>query len=225
MKLKILAILAILANSVFAQNYHDTQGKLEISNGGQANFSIPIAMPPSINSIGPTINLAYISGTASGIAGQGWNINSLSSIARVSTRLDIEGYRDGVDFDQDDKLALDGQYLLLKSGNYWSSGSIYQTEVQSNVKIELQGSGTSMYFIVTAPDGARSWYGNYNGEVASDQTAFYLTRYEDTNGNLITYHYNSSFNSLFISEIRFSANINTNPVPLNKILLELSRIL
>lgn len=218
MKLKIIAILVILANSVFAQNYHDTQGKLEISNGGQANFSIPIAMPPSINSIGPTINLAYISGTASGIAGQGWNINSLSSIARVSTRLDIEGYRDGVDFDQDDKLALDGQYLLLKSGNYWSPGSLYQTEVQSNVKIELQGSGTSMYFIVTAPDGARSWYGNYNGEVASDQTAFYLTRYEDTNGNLITYHYNSSFNSLFISEIRFSANINTNPVPLNKIL-------
>ena len=78
MKLKIIAILAILANSVFAQNYHDTQGKLEISGSGQATFNLPIAMPPSINNYGPKIDVNYASGQLSGIAGQGWNINGIS---------------------------------------------------------------------------------------------------------------------------------------------------
>ncbi|WP_298304229.1 RHS repeat-associated core domain-containing protein [Flavobacterium sp.] len=220
MRLKFIIILIALTNIVFAQNYHDTQGKLDISSGGQATFTVPIALPPSINSVGPTINLTYTSGNPTGIAGQGWNISSISSISRVATRMDVEGFRDGVDFDQDDRLALDGQYLLSKSGNYWASGSTYQTEVQSNIKIELQGSGSSMYFIVTAPDGSRSWYGNYNGQVASDLSAFYISRYEDTDGNFITYHYLSSFNSLTIEEIRFSANINSNPTPLNKILFK-----
>ena len=220
MRIKFTIILIALTNILFAQNYQDTQGKLDITSGGQANFTLPIALPPSINSVGPTINLTYTSGNATGIAGQGWNISSISSISRVATRLDVEGFRDGVDFDQDDRLSLDGQYLLLKTGSYWSSGSTYQTEVQSNIKIEMQGSGSTMCFIVTAPDGSRSWYGNYNGLVASDLSAFYITRYEDTDGNFMTYHYLSSFNSLTIEEIRFSANTNSNPTPLNKIVFK-----
>lgn len=218
MQLRLILTFVFITNLIFAQNYHDSNGKLEISNGGQANYTIPIAMPPSINSIGPTINLSYSSGAASGIAGQGWSINSISNISRISNRLDIEGYRDGVNFNQDDKLSFDGQYLLLKSGNYWESGSVYQTEVQSNLKIELFGSGLNMYFVVTNPDGSRSWYGNNNAEVASDLTAFFISKYEDTNGNVITYKYMSGINALYISEINFSANINTNTTPLNKIL-------
>lgn len=218
MQLRLILTFVFITNLFFAQNYHDSRGKLEISNGGQANYTIPIAMPPSINSIGPTINLSYSSGVASGIAGQGWSINSISNISRISNRLDIEGYRDGVNFNQDDKLSFDGQYLLLKSGNYWESGSVYQTEVQSNLKIELFGSGLNMYFIVTNPDGSRSWYGNSSAEVASDLTAFFISKYEDTDGNVITYKYISSINSLYISEINFSSNINTNSTPLNKIL-------
>lgn len=218
MQLRLTLLFAFITNLFFAQNYHDSQGKLEISNGGQANYTIPIALPPSINNIGPTINLSYSSGATSGIAGQGWSINSISNISRVSNRLDIEGYRDGVNFNQDDKLSFDGQYLLLKSGNYWESGSIYQTEVQSNMKIELFGSGVNMYFIVTNPDGSRSWYGNNNVDIASDLTAFFISKYEDTDGNIITYKYVSGINSLYISEINFSTNINTNTTPLNKIL-------
>jgi len=217
MQLRFTLLIIFFVTTLFGQNYHDTQGKLEITNSGQASYILPIALPPSLNEIGPTINLTYSSGSSTGIAGQGWSINSISSISRNATRIDIEGYRDGVDFDTDDKLALDGQYLLLKSGAYWSPGSQYQTEIQGNTKIELIGSGSNMYFIVTAPDGSRSWYGNYNGENASDLTSWYINRYEDVNGNVITYHYISNLNSINISEIRFSMNINTNPTPLNKI--------
>ncbi|WP_394759638.1 SpvB/TcaC N-terminal domain-containing protein, partial [Flavobacterium sp.] len=170
MKLRLLVIMLFLANTLFSQNFHDTQGKLEISSAGQANYTLPIAMPASIKDVGPIINLVYASGQNGGIVGQGWNINSISNIARISTRQDIDGFRDGVDFDSDDKLSLDGQRLLLKSGTgaYWSDGSQYETEVQSNTKVELKGTGAAMYFIVTSPDGSRAWYGNYGGMNATD---------------------------------------------------------
>ncbi len=209
----------IFCFSTFSQNYyHDTQGKLEVSNSGQATYTLPIALPPSIQDVGPTISLVYASGQMGGIAGQGWNISTISAISRISTRYDIDGFVDGVDFDANDKLALDGQRLILVSGTYWSNGSTYTTEVQSNVKVELIGSGTTIYFIVTQPDGSRSWYGNYGGMNATDLTAFYITRFEDTNGNLITYHYNKPLNkSLCVNEIRFSANINGYSTQQNRV--------
>lgn len=215
----IYLLLALFFNCLlFSQNFHDTQGTLEVSGSGQATFTVPIAMPASIGDVGPVINLVYASGQQGGIVGQGWNISSISSIARMSTRADIEGYRDGVDFDADDKLSLDGQRLLLKSGTYWANNSTYETEVQSNTKIQLVGTGTAMYFIVTNADGSRAWYGNYGGMNATDLTAFYITRFEDTNGNFMTYHYSKPLaKSLCLTEIRFSANVTTNPTPLNKI--------
>ena len=213
-----LALFVLLiTNVLFSQTFHDTQGKLEISGSGQATFTVPIAMPPSLKNVGPIINLVYSSGQLGGIAGQGCNIGTISNVSRIATRTDIDGYIDGVDFDANDMLALDGQRLILKSGSYWATGSVYQTEVQSNTKIELQGSGTAMYFIVTAPDGSRSWYGNYGGMDATDPTAFYIVRFEDAVGNYMTYHYTKPFNaSLCISEIKFSAHIN-GLAPLNLI--------
>ena len=219
---KLLLLVSIMFCAIaHAQSFHDTQGKLEVSNGGQAVYTLPIAMPSSIKDVGPVINLVYASGQSGGIAGQGWNISSISAIARMNTRIDIDGFRDGVDFDDNDKLSLDGQRLLLATGlmgNYWADGAVYETEVHSNTKIELKGTGANIYFIVTSPDGSKSWYGNYGGMDGTDTTAFYIVRFEDTNGNFMTYHYSKPLGkSLCVSEIRFSANLTTNPTPLNKI--------
>jgi hypothetical protein len=55
---KIYSLVLFLCTLVsFSQNYHDTQGKLDITNSGQSTFTLPIALPPSINNVGPTINL------------------------------------------------------------------------------------------------------------------------------------------------------------------------
>lgn len=219
MKLRISLLLVFITHFFFAQNYHDTQGKLEISSSGQATYTLPIAMPASISSVGPTINVSYSSGKNDGIAGQGWNVNGISYISRIASRQDIDGFKDGVDFDGNDKLALEGQRLLVKpSYTYWEDGSIYETEVQSNTKIELKGTGASIYFIVTSPDGSRSWYGNYGGMDATDLSAYYIVRYEDAEGNFILYNYSKPLNkSLCIDTIQFSANINSNTTPLNYI--------
>lgn len=217
MKTKFTILTFFFIQLLFSQNFHDTQGKLDVSSGGQAVYTLPIALPPSIKSVGPTINLTYASGQLGGIAGQGWNISTISSITRMATRKDIDGFVDGVDFDDNDKLAFEGQRLILKSGTYWADGSVYETEVQSNTKIQLYGSGTNIYFIVTAPDGSRSWYGNYNNSNAFDTTAYYVVRFEDINANYISYNYTLFNGTLCIDEIRFSANQNAGITPQNKI--------
>lgn len=211
--------LIFLSHFIFSQSFHDTQGKLDISNTGQAVYTIPIALPPSLQNFGPTINLTYVSGQFGGIVGQGWNLSTISMISRISTNITLDGVIDGVDFDDNDKLALDGQRLILKTGIYWENGSTYETEIQSNNKIELKLNGNNIYFIVTNTDGSRTWYGNYDGTIINDINTYNIARHEDKNGNYIIFNYFKPFNKgLCLKEIKFSANVNDQASPLNSIL-------
>lgn len=216
MKRYLLLLILLFANKSIAQNFQETKGELQISNSGSATYNLPIAMPPSIKDVAPIINLTYSSGVRGGIAGQGWNINSISTISRMGTRRDIDGFVDGVDFDENDKLALDGQRLLLKTGTYWADGSTYETEYKSNTKIELkiENGGASTLFIVTSPDGSRTWYGSKGSgtyQNATSVNAWYIVHFEDTYGNGIDYNYSTvvynSTNQLYIDTITFSGNV------------------
>ncbi|HEX9980164.1 MAG TPA: RHS repeat-associated core domain-containing protein [Flavobacterium sp.] len=217
MKRLLLVLFCLFSLSTLSQTYyHDTQGKLDVSPSGQATYTIPIALPPSIQNVGPTLNINYASGQVGGIAGRGWSLSTISAIVRTAARLDIDGVVDGVDNDASDKLSLDGQRLIRKTGTYLQSGCTYQTEILSNLKIEQVGTGATTYFLVTAPDGSRSWYGNYGGTNAIDNSSYYITRYEDANGNYIFYSYGRPYNkSLCVDEIKFSAN--SVILPQNKI--------
>ncbi|WP_413998087.1 RHS repeat-associated core domain-containing protein [Flavobacterium sp. W1B] len=219
-------ITLFITHLLFSQNFTDTKGELQISNSGTATYNLPIAMPPSIKNVAPIINLTYSSGITGGLAGQGWNINSISTISRMATRRDIDGFVDGVDFDDNDKLALDGQRLLLKTGTYWADGSTYETEYKSNTKIELkvENGGASTFFIVTSPDGSRTWYGSKGSgsyQNATSVNAWYIVRFEDANANNIEYNYSNvvykSTNQLYINNITFSANQVAGIVSQNKI--------
>ncbi|MCV9930889.1 hypothetical protein OIU80_01210 [Flavobacterium sp. LS1R47] len=224
MKQFYLLLLFFVTHLTFSQNFTDTKGELQISNSGTATYTLPIAIPPSIKSVAPIINLTYSSGVRGGIAGQGWSINSISAISRMATRRDIDGFTDGVDFDDNDKLALDGQRLLLKTGTYWVTGSTYETEYKSNTKIELNKEGTTTYFVVTAPDGSRSWYGSQgsgNLQNSISVNSWYIVRYEDSNGNYISYNYKTvtynNTNQLYINTIAFSGNTIAGITAENKI--------
>ena len=221
----ILLFFTIVAK---AQNFQDTKGELSIANSGSASYTIPIAMPPSINGVAPVINLNYSSGARGGIAGQGWNVSGISSISRMSTRQDVDGFRDGVDFDDNDKLALDGQRLLLKTGTYWAEGSTYETEFKSNIKIELKNSTTYLsnqnYFIVTSPDGSRTWYGRTTTGltmIGASKSAWYIVKHEDVYGNSMIYNYLTvnygGTVQRYISSIAFSGNDSQNNSKINEI--------
>lgn len=224
-------ILFCFGIHAFGQTFTDTKGELQISNSGQATYTIPIAMPPSIKDVAPVINLVYSSGVRGGIMGQGWNISSISSITRIATRRDIDGFVDGVDFDDNDKLALDGQRLLIKTGTYWENNSTYETEYKSNTKIELKiepsAYGPKTYFIITEPDGSRTYYGSTgNGMIqnAVSANAWYIIRHEDVYLNYITYVYQDyTYNNTtqkYIKEIKFSGNETQGIPQANKIVFQ-----
>ncbi|PXY39074.1 hypothetical protein DMB65_19545 [Flavobacterium cheongpyeongense] len=217
-------IIVLFSSFSFSQNFTDTKGELQIAASGTATYTLPIAMPPSIKNVAPIINLTYSSGARGGIAGQGWSINSISAISRIATRRDIDGFVDGVDFDDNDKLSLDGQRLLIKTGTYWAHGSTYETEYKSNTKIELKIEGSVTYFIVTAPDGSRSWYGSKGDGTLQNSVSvnsWYIVRFEDTYGNFIDYTYQTvtynSTNQLYIDSIIFSGNTTAGIAAQDKI--------
>ena len=201
------SICSIYSQTLIPNHYQDTQGHVDVSSDGQVTFELPIALPPSIADVGPKIVLSYNSGQSGGIAGQGWDINGLSVIRRISTRIDLDGFRDGVDFDANDKLAIDGMRLLLKSGNYLADGAEYITEIHSNTKIQQIGSGNAAEILVTEPDGSRKWYKHFG----TDNRTFYIYKVEDFNGNFIFYNYQILHHVVYLDNIEFSCN-NTSSI-------------
>ncbi len=205
------------------QNFADTKGELSVSGMGAANYTLPIALPPGIKNIAPQISIVYNSTSDNGMAGYGWNVTGISSISRVATRLDIDGYVDGVNFNSDDKFSLDGQRLLIKTGNHGEAGATYQTENYSNLKIESIGSTTypgiegnrPEYFKVTFPDGTQVLYGSTVD--SRGVTEWLIKKWKDPQGNFIEYSYDKDRNTTYISTITWGSNENKSTNYFNSI--------
>ena len=142
-----------------------TNGAFGVSPSGGATYNVPISLPPGIKDIAPSLSISYNSQSGNGLAGWGWNVGGLSVISRIPSTTFHDGEIDGIDLDRNDHFALDGQRLILQSGTHGYSGSTYQTEHFSNIKIEADGNSSSgpTRFIVTYPDGTRAWYGGDYG--------------------------------------------------------------
>ena len=190
-----------------------TEGILSVSPTGGATYSIPIALPPGINGVVPSVALTYTSQSGNGLAGYGWNISGLSAITRIPSTIFHDGMVDPVDLDGADRFALDGQRLLLKSGVYGKDGAEYQTERYSNLKITSHGTSPysgvygPAYFKVAYPDGSIAYYGQ--NSASRSQTTYALTYRENPQGLRIRYSYTKTANVLYISKISYGASGNT----------------
>ena len=116
-------LLFMLAGIIPAQNFHDTQGNIDVSGGGQLQYTLPIALPPGVKSVAPQINLVYTSGAGNGIAGYGWSLSGITSISRMSRTIEKDGEVKGIQLDNTDFFSFNGQRLLLKSGTYGANGA------------------------------------------------------------------------------------------------------
>lgn len=186
-----------------------TQDDFTVSLGGAANYKVPFMLPPGIKDVAPNVGLAYSSQANNGLAGYGWNISGLSTITRVPSTKYHDNEIDGIDFDNKDRYALDGQRLMLKSGTYGGANSQYQTENYTNLKIVAYGTspyGSSYgpsYFIVYHPNGLRAYYGNGGNSRGRLEWALYKTI--DPQGNYVQYDYLQSNNLLRINTIKYGA--------------------
>ena len=172
-------------------------------------------VPPGIKDIAPNIAISYTSQGANGLAGWGWNVSGLSTISRIPATKYYDNKHDGIDF-KDDRFSLDGQRLIIKSGTYGTSGSVYQTENYSNVKVVAYGSSPygstygPSYFIVYYPNGTRAWYGNSGNSRSRLEWAIF--RWQDPQGNYVDYNYQSDNGLLSIKTIKYGGRIGgTSP--------------
>ena len=107
---------------IFETNYTDEQtafdtelpvgslpGSVNVSPSGAATYSIPIALSPGTAGIMPALSIVYSSQSGDGMLGKGWTIGGFSAISRVPATLYHDGFVDGVDLDENDRFAIDGQ--------------------------------------------------------------------------------------------------------------------
>jgi len=200
-----------------------TDGELSVSLNGNANYTIPIAVPKGINGVEPTISLSYNSQNGlSGNAARGWDVSGISSITRIPATKFHDGVIDPVDFNALDRFALDGQRLIVKTGTagiYGADKTIYETEYFSNVKVTSYGVSPfgskygPAYFLVEYPDGSKAYYGNsVNSRSIMEWSILY---FENAQGVRINYNYLLLNNTLYIDSIKYGAlgsNVSPNEV-------------
>jgi RHS repeat-associated protein len=146
-------------------------GTFGVTDNGDATYRIPLWVPPGRNGVRPSLALAYSSSAGDGIMGVGWHVEGLSMISRCPKDWARDKQRQAIQFDDQDPLCLDGQRLVLISGNPNRAESEYRLESDASVKIVQVGDEqldptndpnnyTPTGFLVYLPDGTRRSYGN-----------------------------------------------------------------
>jgi len=182
-----------------------TLSSIDVSASGSSVFNIPFSLPPGIGKNVPALGLSYTAQSGNGIAGYGWSISGASTITRLSTTAFHDNRIDGVNLDANDRFALDGQRLLLKSGVYGGDGAEYQTENYSNIRVFSRGSSSygPGYFELWYPDGSKAYYGiDYNSRTSMEYAICYS---ESPIGARIYYSYFQSENTIYLSQVLYGA--------------------
>ncbi|PKF74499.1 RHS repeat-associated core domain-containing protein [Chryseobacterium sp. PMSZPI] len=213
-------------SSPAGQSFHDTKGNIDVSAGGQLQYTLPIALPPGVKSVAPQINLVYTSNSGSGIAGYGWNLSGISAISRISKNIERDGITQGIQLDYSDIYSFNGQKLILKSGEYGKDGAEYVTEKYSNIKIKSLGTGPASnpaQFEVTFEDGSQAWYGAYKSGFRDNPDVttpleYNIVKWKDVQGNVIRYNYRKQNNVAVLTSITWGGNETLNKADFNEIL-------
>ena len=173
-----------------------TPGSMGVNQQGAATYSIPIAVPPGIAGMEPKLSLEYNSQANNSLLGVGWNLAGLSAITRCPATIATDGTRSSVNYATTDRFCLDGQRLVLVSGTYGASGSVYRTERDGFSYITAngaQGVGPASFTIKTKA-GLILQYGVTTDSAIKAQNGtsvrvWALNKTSDTVGNYMTVSY------------------------------------
>ena len=217
MKRLVTIVLGLmLGTSLFADNelvVGDINMSATVDQIGGASITIPIEVPTGVNGMQPDLALVYNSHRGYGLAGWGWDLAGISSIQRTGKTLYHDNIVESVKYNYTDNLLLDGERLLLQSGNNLSPGAIYRTERESFNLVEMTDAEG---FMVQSKTGHVSTYGDtYQSQLTCYNDIpqiWFLSKVVDNNGNFINYTYNynrfSNVNDTYISKIEYSGNIS-----------------
>ena len=193
--------------------------QVSVSADGQPGFSYPIAVPPGIAGVQPSLALVY-SGGGNGPLGVGWVLSGTSVIARCPATKDVDGVVRGVNYASSDKLCLDGQRLIQTdalgnavpsqaddslglAGTAWRE---FRTEKDNFARIRAYGSAADLaangpaYFKMwtkagqileygTSPSGGAASNAQIQAQGKSVVAAWALSRSTELTGNYIDFKY------------------------------------
>ena len=189
-------------------------GTLNVGPSGAAIYSLPLSFPKGFNNIMPNMSIVYNSQAGNGLLGFGWSLSGLSVISRIGNDLYHDGNIDPVDFTDDDKFSLDGNRLILASGEYGCNMSEYTTELYSGSKITAYADGEldPAYFVVETNNGLRLTFGKTensrivydthgsSGEFVKD---WILSHVRDAFGNEIEFYYAHDGKQIYLNMIQY----------------------
>lgn len=202
-------------------------GTANVSPTGAASYQIPIEVPPGTAGMQPNLSIAYSSQSPDGLLGVGWTVTGLSAITRAPATLYHNGFIDGVDFDDNDQFALDGQRLICVNGEYGKQGSRYRTEIESFSDIELtwatQNSGAQK-FKVTTKNGTEMQYAyTENSRIQTTKpndwtiNFWLLNEIKDPLGNYMKIEYLEQDGVFYPKRIDYTGNSNTGLATYNSV--------
>ncbi|ASK31573.1 type IV secretion protein Rhs [Chryseobacterium sp. T16E-39] len=207
------------------ESFYNTKGNIDVTASGQLQFNLPIALPPGIKDVAPSLNLSYLSGSGNGIAGYGWSISGITTITRAGKSIEKDGESKAMQLDYSDYYSFNGQRLILKSGQYGKDGAEYVTEKYSNVKIKSLGSVYAQpwqgpeYWEITFEDGSQAWYGatTTGNSTARTPIEYNIVKWRDKKGNYISYNYTQSSSIALINNIQWGGNEDVGKPHFNRV--------
>ena len=218
-------------------------GAFRVNEMGAATYSLPIDAAPGRGGMKPSVAISYSSSGGDGYLGLGWGIQAASVITRCPKTIEQDGFLQGVQLTDTDSFCLDGQRLILVSGQNGTDGAEYRKEMDDASLITVLGrasGGGPGAFKVETKAGETFYYGdvytqagknfvttsNSNNQSDSYQTAlkngnevihaWSLKAIEDVVGNYISYHYIKTNEEQYLSSIDYSGHSN-GALPYKKI--------
>ena len=171
---------------------------LGVTKGGDAYVDIPVVPAPGVNGLAPRLSIAYGGGRErqrvdrddpADILGYGWRVTGLSAIHRCKKNTGNAN----VGLNAADNLCLDGEPLVVVSGEKWAANAEYRTYRESFVKVVAKGTGVAQWFEAKLPNGTTRQYGNTADSRLLVGTgvnyAWSVNRETDAFGNAMTFEY------------------------------------
>lgn len=179
-------------------------GSFAVDANGQANYSIPIEVPPGVNGVQPSLAISYNSKSGNGLLGVGWNLSGLSAISRCGQTVALDDKKTGVQMNREDRFCISGSRLVvLNSDTYGDPGTQYRTIPDSEIVATASSyscpaagetSGPCSFTVRTGSGSLVEYGTSANSRIVTESGAVYkwlVNKITDKNGNTMTVTWNN----------------------------------